>query len=611
MKRFWNRELLLILLIVLLALALRAWGVGQGLPASYYPDERHFINRAMSFGTGDLNPHWFHKPALYMYVLFIEYGLFYLIGRAAGAFAGLQDLARLYINDLTAFLLLGRITTVLLGTATVWLVYRLGRRMYGWRVALVAALFLCFTFAHVKSSQQVKADVPMAFLALVSFYFIFRIRTRGRWPDYLWAGFFAGLGMATKYTPVVLLFPIFLAHLGFLASCRPFPWRHLLHGKLFLAPLFFCCGFFLGSPYNLLDPYWIQTNLATWFQPTLATGGSSAGFPLAGLVERLVQPVIHFAEVVLRDDGLGPVMGTLSLAGLLYLLFRRRRGDWLIVLTVLSVIIVSGLLFGTYAEARHFNIVYPLLALSLAVPVVDLAGQLVPDRKGRTGTGGGLVIALLGVAIIIPSAEAIIGYNLHMARTDTRTHAKRWIEANLPAGSRILVDDYCVPLKMSPGRITELLADANREARAGPFTTHASIYYRYYLDTVEEPSYYVYEISHPWWMEGHEVADALTLDSEYDRDMGNPLKTWGVSSLESYRLRGYRYLITTDDIISRYHSEAPQVSSSPAFVRFYRQVTEEGRLLQSFDPQILDGPGPRVLLYEFPSTGETTGPENE
>jgi 4-amino-4-deoxy-L-arabinose transferase-like glycosyltransferase len=610
LTRSWNKELLLILLIVFLAFSLRAWGVGQGLPASYYPDERHFINRAMSFGTGDLNPHWFHKPALYMYVLFLEYGLFYLIGRAAGVFAGLQDLARLYINNLTAFLLIGRCTTVLLGTATVWLVYRLARRMYGWRAALAAALFLCFTFAHVQSSQQVKADVPMAFLALVSFVFIYRIRSHGRWQDYLWAGFFAGLGMATKYTPVVLLFPIFLAHLGFLASQRSFPWRHVLHGKLFLSPLFLCCGFFLGSPYNLLDPYWIQTNLATWFQPSLAAATSSSGSVLSGLLHRLVHPVIHFAGVILRDDGLGPVMGVLSLAGLLYLIVRRRRGDWLIVLTVLSVVIVSGLLFGSYAEARHFNIVYPLLALGLAALVTDLAGRLVPDRPGRAGTGRGLVIVPLSLLIIIPSARAIIDTNIHLARTDTRTHAKRWIEANLPPGSRILVDDYCVPLKMSPGRITELLEEARKEARSGPFTTHASVYYRYYLESVEDPSFHVYEISHPWWMEDEEVADALTLDSEYDRDMGNPLKTWGVSSLESYRAQGYRYLVTTEAIIGRYRSEAGQ-TASPAFVRFYRQVKHQGRLLRTFDPEILNGPGPRVLLYEFPPIAEFSRSESE
>jgi hypothetical protein len=600
LRKSWNKELLVILIILAVALGLRVWGVGQGLPASYYPDERHFINRAMSFGTGDLNPHWFHKPALYMYLLFFEYGLFYLIGRAVGLFANLQDLARLYINNLTSFLLIGRLTTVLLGTATVWLVYRLGRRMYGWRVALVAAVFLCFTFAHVKSSQQVKADVPMAFLALVSFFFIYRIRTDGHWRDYVWAGFFAGLGMATKYTPVVLLIPMFFAHVAFVTSRRPFSWGSLFNGKLLLAPLFLCCGFFLGSPYNLLDPYWIQTNLATWFQPSLAAAGPAAGFTLSGMLERLLQPVLHFARVILRDDGLGPVMGALSLAGLLYLVFRRRRGDWLIVLTVLSVIIVSGLLFGSYAEARHFNIVYPLLALGLAVLVADLSGRLLPAQAGVPDFSRGILTVLLTVLIIVPSAEAIIRFNVRVARKDTRTIAKEWVETNIPQGSRILVDDYCVPLKMSRDRVAELLSEAENARQVGPFTTHAGDYYRYYLETVEEPTFYVYEISHPWWMDAKSSADAFPLDSEYDRDMGNPLKRWGVSSLQTYRSQGYRYLITTAEMMDRYRcGKGP--ADFPAFLRFYDQVKREGHLLRHFDPQVLHRPGPRVLLYEFSS----------
>ncbi len=610
MSKSWNKELILVLIVVALALSLRVWGVGQGLPASYYPDERHFINRAMSLGTGDLNPHWFHKPALYMYLLFIEYGLFYLIGRIAGLFASMQDLARLYINDLTAFLLIGRITTALLGTATVWLVYRVGRRMYGWRVALAAAVFLCLTFAHVRSSQQVKADVPMAFLALLSFFFIYRISTDGRWRDYVLAGLFAGLGMATKYTPVVLLIPIFYAHLAFLASRRPFRWGQVLNGKLLLAPLFLCCGFFLGSPYNLLDPYWVETNLATWFQPHLAGSGSSAAFSLTGLLDGLIGPILHFTGVVLKNDGLGPVMGGLSLAGLLYLIVRRRRGDWLIVLTVLSVIIISGLLFGSYAEARHFNIVYPLLALALAGLVVDLAEKLVPARARNAGFGSGMVMILLTVLIIAPSTEAIIRFNARMARKDTRTVAKEWIEANIPLGSRILVDDYCVPLKMSPARITELLAGAEKECRTGPFTTHATVYYRYYLETVEEPTFHVYEISHPWWMEGEEFAEAFPLDSKYDCDMGNPLKQWGVSALETYRSQEYRYLVTTAEMMSRYRCGSEAISFQ-TFVRFYDQVTSQGRLIRDFDPGVLNRPGPRVLLYEFPAGTDSSGPESE
>ena len=38
-------------------------GIWHSYPFSYYGDEVHFVERALSFGSFDFNPHWFHKPA--------------------------------------------------------------------------------------------------------------------------------------------------------------------------------------------------------------------------------------------------------------------------------------------------------------------------------------------------------------------------------------------------------------------------------------------------------------------------------------------------------------------------------------------------------------------
>ena len=73
-SRGWRLALLSVLL---LAAALRLWGLLHDLPFSYFGDELHFMRRAMAIGTGDLNPHWFHKPAFLMYVLAFCYGLYW------------------------------------------------------------------------------------------------------------------------------------------------------------------------------------------------------------------------------------------------------------------------------------------------------------------------------------------------------------------------------------------------------------------------------------------------------------------------------------------------------------------------------------------------------
>src|SRR3989304_1548012 len=81
---------------------------------------------AMAFGTGDLNPHYFIYPSLYMYVLFIVYGMTYIGGRLLGAFGSTDDFIRLFFTDAPIFYLPGRLIAAFGGVATGWMVYKLG-----------------------------------------------------------------------------------------------------------------------------------------------------------------------------------------------------------------------------------------------------------------------------------------------------------------------------------------------------------------------------------------------------------------------------------------------------------------------------------------------------
>ena len=56
--------------ILLLAAALRAYGLDFGLPAVYNMDEVAITSRALGFAKGDLNPHNFLYPTFFFYVLF-------------------------------------------------------------------------------------------------------------------------------------------------------------------------------------------------------------------------------------------------------------------------------------------------------------------------------------------------------------------------------------------------------------------------------------------------------------------------------------------------------------------------------------------------------------
>ena len=124
-------------LILCLAALLRFWAIDHGLPFSYYADEDHFVKRSIAFGSWDLNPHWFHKPAFFMYVLFFEYGIYFVVGKMMGWWGGATEFALHYFRDPGMFYLLGRITATLAGLGVVALGMRCGRHLAGRTCGLV------------------------------------------------------------------------------------------------------------------------------------------------------------------------------------------------------------------------------------------------------------------------------------------------------------------------------------------------------------------------------------------------------------------------------------------------------------------------------------------
>ena len=168
----------LLFLTILLGLMLRTAGLTWGLPdarhplATYHPDE--LIN--LSAATAADIPH------LQLDIKFYNYGTFYFylvslahtVGRGWGLIPttpnGYDALSPQAAPEQAALFLAGRIVTALLGTATIAVIYFLGRRLYGRKAGLIAALLYAVTPIAVQHSHFLTVDVPATFfvsLALV------------------------------------------------------------------------------------------------------------------------------------------------------------------------------------------------------------------------------------------------------------------------------------------------------------------------------------------------------------------------------------------------------------------------------------------------------------
>ncbi len=160
--------------ILVLALLLRLWSLDFGVPhVLARPDEMEIVGRAVRFLSGDLNPHFFHYPSLYLY----------LIGALLSGCAGLlvtggQPLAEVLADvavDPSRFIVLARSVTALIGVGTVGAVYALGRSVAGRSTGLWAALFLTVAPLHVRDSHFAVTDVALALFLVVSVMFSLRV----------------------------------------------------------------------------------------------------------------------------------------------------------------------------------------------------------------------------------------------------------------------------------------------------------------------------------------------------------------------------------------------------------------------------------------------------
>src|SRR5262249_57091519 len=93
--------------IVLVAIGLRFYALGYGLPDVHNPDEIPILNRRLAFAKGSLNPHNFLYPTLYFYALFAWETLFFLTGRIFGVFRSLSDFQREFFLDPSRLVLAG------------------------------------------------------------------------------------------------------------------------------------------------------------------------------------------------------------------------------------------------------------------------------------------------------------------------------------------------------------------------------------------------------------------------------------------------------------------------------------------------------------------------
>ncbi len=421
-----------VLALTAAALLLRVWGVGFGLPYEYHIDEHFYYPYAWSMGEGQFDlPDQSHGPSLYLGLL--------LIGQKSMQVAAFPQLSNADFGALRdtnpwPYLLSARLISALLGALTIPIVFLLARRYRKVMTAkavttnrevmtgLVAAAIMTVLFFHVRDSHFGVPDTLTTLFTAMAGWLAVRAYQTHKASDVVWAGIAAGLATGAKYTSAIVFVSILLAVL-----LQKIAWRRRV-GLIALSVLGLIAGFVIGYPNILINPAAFIKDISFL---SIRVGEGFEGW-------RIVpdNSALFYLDTLLWSTGLVALI--LTGIGLIAVIVRRKaEGLILGAFPVLYFITLS-------LSQGHFGR-YLLPMLPFTVVLMAEAGWNVLPALIRRAALGRLKPALpIGVvvilAVLIPNLLNSLRLDWLLAQADTRTIAKRWIESNLAAGTRIAIE---------------------------------------------------------------------------------------------------------------------------------------------------------------------------
>ena len=427
-----------------LSLVLNTQGLMWGLPELWHPDE---VVRSVDdmAARRSLDPKTFFYGSWHRYVLRLAIEPYYAAERAKMSIATRRENDPTFNTGSHGF---GRLVSALMGTATVLLVFLLGRRVYSETAGLLGALLLALAPGFVRTSHFATVDVPLTFWAMLGLLLCLRHAERGG-KAFPWAAaIVCGLAMSTKFTAALLALPLALAvHVQRTGGAgEPLTWRRfwpgILNRRAAAAVGIMLLACLAGSPFILLHPLqFVGENL---HNALLLRGG------IHGLRHTPIGLIAHAEN--LWHAASGPIL-LLGVAGCV-IAWRLAHGRLrLAVLLCGALAIPYYLSFATWHTA-------PLRYMVPLLPLLALWGGLALARAIERRPPAGLAVVAICAALVAPSALLTDA----MIVNETRYDAADWLAQHVRPGETIEVDTYGPSLP--PGAEADVTRPVAREITA-------------------------------------------------------------------------------------------------------------------------------------------------
>ena len=412
--------------ILALAFIVRIVGIGYGLPLSVVYDEAPYtLGALLMIKLHTVLPSL--HPADFQSVLYYPPYISYILLAPFAAILGVQYLLwngdpALFqyhiVQDLSPFFITARFLNVLLGTLSVFLVYRITEALFRSKVAAAAAAFLLATSVlHVGLSMVGRQWVPVGAVLLIVLYLLLR----GEWSfrkRYFAAFFAAGIGVGISSICALACALIGIYYLIFDAP----PFRKIMRDipLLFFGALIF---------FSLAGIGWLLYHSGNTFTGSITLNQSKS---FAGL---LLSPWSALSTIFFSES----VLAVLGILGLGLLAFKFRRASLFLAALFTEYIAVFYILFRF--EARFVLPLIPFLAIAGGYAVARLV-----SRRGAV-----FVFVLLSIPLVVALRLSFLS-----AHGETHQSARAWALLHLMPSDKVLVYSSALHIPTQKAAVAEL-----------------------------------------------------------------------------------------------------------------------------------------------------------
>lgn len=535
--------------IFLVCLCFHLWKIGGDLPYVYNPDEPHNLNIAGYFLSGHFVPLDFKYPMLWTYFISIVFGILFVFSKIVRIVGSAQDFARWYLLNPTAFYLAARgLSAVLISLAPV-ILYRCGLAQGRISQARLMALFCILSPSIIHLGSDATVYSALIFFTALYLQQMHDLYFRSSPKSYLTAGVALGLLYSTHFIAA----PLGLILLG----------NYLIKTKR-MENLRWVLGSFgtAAAIFLILNPF-VIIHFPTFYS-TIRSYRTMQQTPLAHS---------HFWEILKNAWSFLDLFGMAATASAIGFFFSPKNERRFILILLIPFLVClpyqSISLYGNFFKYSIPTCMPFILIASFALPALF---SVLPKRQLSTSV-------LLGL-IFIPSLVQGIAEQIASSETDTRTISKKWIETNIPSGSKILIfDPFLTPqLHMSKTQINRLYE------RSLKLKHPRTDYYRILLTTDFDRTYEIYVIKRT--SNEHEDTPERAEKSYQAQDVIDP-EDLGFKGIRVFRIQ---YLVVDEHLLLT-RGSAP----------WLKEAMDESELVFKIEPQIHKIKGPPLLIYKLPT----------